>query len=176
MKRMLPIALGMLALSSVAAFAQQEDIDKALLALPADNMKATAMVVKFKADFTYDTLKPGTGLVCYDLSGLKGQRAAISVECTDQGNLKRVAQNVKFAGDQAGLDAAEKNGTREKPVFGSVWYHSRGADKDHLQSHTTIAMPGATAQSLGLSDKPSQTDIWLMGAGTSTAHLMIPGK
>ena len=175
MKRMVRIALGMMALSA-GAFAQQEDIDKALLALPADNMKANAMVVKFKADATYDTLKPGTGLVCYDLSGLKGQRSPLSMECTDQGNLKRVAQNVKFAGDQAGLDAAEKNGTREKPVFGSVWYHSQGADKDHLRSHTTIAVPGATAQSLGLGDKPSQTDIWLMSAGTSTAHLMIPGK
>ena len=174
MKRMLPIVLGMLSLSA-GAFAQQEDIDKALLALPADNMKANAMVVKFKADGTYDTLKPGTGLVCFDLSGLKGQRAPISVECTDQGNLKRVAQNVKFAGDQAALDAAEKNGTREKPVFGSVWYHAQGADKDHLRTHTTIAVPGATAQSLGLSDKPSQTDVWLMNTG-STAHLMIPGK
>lgn len=175
MKRMLPIALGMLAVTAVA-FAQQEDIDKALLALPAENMKANAMVVKFKADATYDTLKPGTGLVCYDLSGLKGQRAPVSVECTDQANLKRVAQNVKFAGDQAGLEAAEKNGTREKPAFGSVWYHSQGADKDHLRTHTTIAVPGATAQSLGLGDKPSQTDVWLMNTGTSTAHLMIPGR
>ena len=175
MKRILPIALGMLALSA-GAFAQQEDIDKALLGLPADNMKANAMVVKFKADATYDTLKPGTGLVCYDLSGLKGQRAPLSIECTDQGNLKRVSQNVKFAGDQAALDAAEKDGSRVKPVFGSVWYHSQGADKDHLRMHTTIAVPGATAQSLGIGDKASQTDVWLMNAGSSTAHLMIPGK
>lgn len=175
MKRMLWIALGISALSA-GAFAQQEDIDKALLALPAENMKANAMVVKFKADASYDTLKPGSGLVCYDLSGLKGQRAPISVECTDQGNLKRVAQNVKFAGDQPALEAAEKSGTREKPVFGSVWYHAQGADKEHLRTHTTIAMPGATAQSLGVGDKPSQTDIWLMNPGTTTAHLMIPGK
>ena len=42
--------------------------------------------------------------------------------------------------------------------------------------HTTIAVPGATAQSMGLPDNNKQGGVWIMNAGTSTAHLMIPGS
>ena len=62
---------------------------------------------------------------------------AFMVECTSKGNLPRAAQNMKIeaAGDkakaQAAFDAAEKDGTRVKPEFGSVWYHYMGADADH---------------------------------------------
>jgi hypothetical protein len=34
----------------------------------------------------------------------------------------------------------------------------------------------ATAQSLGLPDNPKQGGVWIMNAGTSTAHLMTPGS
>jgi hypothetical protein len=77
---------------------------------------------------------------------------------------------------QAMIDAAEKDGTRVKPEFGSVWYHVLGADKDHAHNHLTIAVPGATAQSLGLPDNGRQGGVWIMNAGTTTAHLMIPGQ
>jgi hypothetical protein len=40
----------------------------------------------------------------------------------------------------------------------------------------TIAVPGATAQSMGLSDKRTQNSVWIMNAGTTTAHLMVPGE
>jgi hypothetical protein len=63
-----------------------------------------------------------------------------------------------------------------KPAFGSVWYHLSGADKDHARSHMTIAVPMATAQSLGLPDKSTANGIWIMNAGTTTAHLMVPGE
>jgi hypothetical protein len=42
--------------------------------------------------------------------------------------------------------------------------------------HTTVAVPGATAQSLGLPDNPQKGGVWIMNAGTSTAHLMTPGS
>ena len=76
-----------------------------------------------------------------------GQQA-FSIECTSLGNLERAAQNLKFealgdkAKTQAALDAAEKDGTRVKPEFGSVWYHIQGADKDHGRPHMTVAVPG----------------------------------
>ena len=41
--------------------------------------------------------------------------------------------------------------------------------------HTTIAVPGATTQSPGLPDNPKQGGVWIMNAGTTTAHLMTPG-
>ena len=182
MKR-IAMVLSILVISS-GAFGQSPDqaaIDKALLAAPG-NLKATATVIKWKPDFTYDTLKKGTGsLVCYDKSGQPNQPAFI-VECTNVANLDRAAQNMKFEtmGDkakvQAALDAAEKDGTRAKPAFGSVWYHVMGPDQEHARTHMTIAVPGATTQSLGLPDNNKQGGVWIMNSGTSTAHLMTPGE
>jgi hypothetical protein len=76
---------------------------------------------------------------------------------------------------QAALDAAEANGTRVKPEFGSVFYSMNGPDQASARIHVTIAVPGATAQSLGLPDNPKQGGAWIMNAGTSTAHIMTPG-
>jgi len=161
--------------------ASQAEVDTALLAAPA-NLKNQATVIKWKPDFTYQTLRKGTNrLVCYDRSGFPLQQP-FSIECTSIANLDRVAQNLKFeaAGDrakaQALIDAAEKNGTRVKPEYGSVWYHVMGADREHTRTHITIAVPGATTQSTGLPDSPSQGGVWIMNAGTTTAHLMIPGQ
>ena len=180
MKRTNLIVLSLLA-ASASVFAQdQAAIDKALLAAPAQ-LKAGATVIKWKADFTYDTLKKGTNkLVCYDKSGLQGQPAYL-VECTSLGNLERAAQNLKFeamgAQKQAALDAAEKDGTRVKPEFGSVWYHSMaGPDPEHPRTHVTIAVPGATTKTLGLPESGASGGVWIMNAGTTTAHLMTPGE
>ena len=158
--------------------ASQADVDKALLAAPA-NAQNQATVIRWKADFTYDTLRKGTNrLVCYDRSGQPGQ-AAFSVECTSLANLDRVAQNMKFEamGDkkQAMLDAAEKDGTRVKPEYGSVFYNLGGPDRERARAHTTVATPGATSASTGLPDNPKPGGAWIMNAGTTTAHIMIPG-
>ncbi len=182
MKLILPIVASVLVFSASAwAEAPSDPIEKALMAAPA-NLKAAATVIKWKPDYTYETLRKGTNrLVCYDKSGLPGE-PAFMVECTNLGNLDRAAQNLKFEANpdkkagQAGLDAAEKDGTRVKPEFGSVWYHALGPDPDHPRMHMTIAVPGATPQSLGLPDNNKQGGVWIMNAGTSTAHLMTPGE
>jgi hypothetical protein len=183
MKRMVLLVVGVAALSA-GAFAQApaDAIEKALTPAPR-NMKEGAAVIKFKADGTYDTLKPGTNkLVCYDRSGDPGQQP-FSVQCTSVANIPRVVQNRKFekiadkAARQAAIDAAEKDGTRVKPEFGSVWLTLNGADKEHATHvHTTIAVPGATTQSMGLPSDNKQGGVWIMNAGTSTAHLMTPGS
>jgi hypothetical protein len=165
--------------ASIAALAQSPEIEKPLAAAPAQ-LKDAATVIKWKPDFTYDTLKKGTNrLVCYDRSGLPGQQA-FSLECTSLGNLDRAAQNLKFeamgAQKQPMLDAAEKDGTRVKPEYGSVWYHLMGADAEHARKHMTIALPGATTQSTGIPDNNKQGGVWLMNAGTTTAHIMTPGE
>ena len=187
MKRMIPIVLSTLAVSTMAvstsalAQAPADAIATALAAAPA-NLREGATVVTWKPDFTYDTLKKGTNrLVCYDRSGFPGQQP-FSIQCTSIANLDRVAQNLKFeaAGDksktQAMLDAAEKDGTRVKPEYGSVWYHLMGPGREHTGTHrVTIAVPGATTQSIGLPDNPRQGGAWIMNAGTTTAHIMVPG-
>jgi len=177
MRRNALVFAGFLAMSA-GVLAQSPDIDTPLLAAPA-NLREGATVVKWKPDFTYDTLRKGTNrLVCYDRSGQPGQQP-FSLECTSIANLDRVAQNMKFEamGDkkQAMLDAAEKDGTRVKPEFGSIFYNLGGADREHTRAHMTVAVPGGTAQSLGLPDNNKQGGAWIMNAGTSTAHIMIPG-
>jgi hypothetical protein len=182
MRRTILVVLGMLALlSSVIAQTPDESIERALAAAPR-SMKENATVIKWKPDLTYETLKKGTNrLVCYDRSGEPGQQP-FAVQCTSIGNLDRVAQNRKFeaiadkTARQAALDAAEKDGTRVKPEFGSVWLTMNGPDREHARIHTTVAVPGATSQSLGLPDNPRQGGVWIMNAGTTTAHLMIPGS
>jgi len=174
------VCSGLLAISTTAV-AQSPAIDKALAAAPRQ-ARDGATVIQFKADGTYDTLKKGTNrIVCYDRSGEPG-RAAFAVQCTSIGNLERVAQNRKFEAmqdknaRQKALDEAEAKGTRVKPEFGSVWYDMNGPDQEHAHIHVTIAVPGATAQSLGLPDTPSKGGAWLMNPGTSTAHIMTPGS
>lgn len=158
------------------------DVDQALLAAPAA-LRDQATVIKWKPDFTYTVLRKGTnGLVCYDRSGFP-QQQPFSVQCTSMANLPREAQNMKAEAtgerskSEAMLTAMEQDGTRAKPEFGSVWYHVAGPDKDHVSPHmVTIAVPGATAASLGIPDKRRTDGAWIMNAGTSTAHIMIPGK
>jgi hypothetical protein len=198
MKRMLLVILGVLAVSTSALAqggrgapapppalepgASQADVDKAVLAAP-ETLRSQATVIKWNpANWTYTTLRKGTNrIVCFDKSGLPGQ-LPYSLECTMLGNMDRVTQNMKFEAEadaakrRAALDAAEKDGTRAKPEFGSIWWHLMGKDQATARTHYTIAVPGATAQSLGLPDNGKTGNVWIMNAGTSTAHLMIPGE
>jgi hypothetical protein len=158
--------------------ASQADVDTALLAAP-PNLAGQATVIKWKADFTYDTLRKGTNrLVCYDRSGQAGQ-PPFSTECTSLGNLERVTQNMRFEamgeGKQATLESAEKDGTRVKPEYGSIFYNFGGAERGRGRGHMTVAVPGATTQSTGLPDNNKMGGAWIMNAGTSTAHIMVPG-
>ena len=181
MKRMVPIILSVLAIAgSLSAQTPDDSINRALAAAP-PQMKDGATVIKWKPDYTYDTLRKGTNrLVCYDRSGEPG-RQPFAVQCTSIANLDRVAQNRKFeaiadkAARQAAIDAAEKDGTRVKPEYGSVFYMMNGPDQEHARGHMTVALPGATSQSTGLPDNPKQGGAWIMNAGTTTAHLMTPG-
>ena len=180
MKKILSAAVVALGLSSIAV-AQSPEIDKATLPAPR-NLKDGATVIKWKADYTYDTVRKGTNnLVCFDRSGQPGQQA-FAAECTSLANLPRVAQNLKFeaiadkAAQKAAFDKAEADGTRVKPEFGSVFYHLMGQDQATARTHFTVAVPGATSASMGLPDNGRSGGVWIMNAGTTTAHLMIPGE
>jgi len=177
---MIAVALSILAISA-GAFAQAPEIDKALLAAPA-NLKDGTTVIKWKSDFTYETLKKGTNkLVCYDRTGQPGQQP-FAVECTSMANLERVAQSLKMeaipdkAAQKAAFEAADKEGKWTKPEFGSLWIHMSGPDAEHARKHVTIAVPGATTQTMGLPEDAKQGGMWIMYAGSSAAHLMTPGS
>jgi hypothetical protein len=182
MKNIISVVVCMLAASSAGVAQPPADAFARALAAAPRQMREGTTVVEWKADSTYQTLKKGTNrLFCYDRSGEPG-RQPFAVQCTSIGNLDRVAQNRKFeamtdkALRQAALDAAEANGTRIKPEYGSVWYDMNGPDLEHARIHITIAVPGATTQSTGLPDSPKQGGVWIMNPGTSTAHIMTPGS
>jgi hypothetical protein len=184
MKRVILAVTGVLALAAAGVFAQAPagNFDAALAAAPAA-MKDGAMVIKWKADGSYDTLRPGTNrLVCYDQSGDAGEQP-VSSQCTSVGNLDRVKQNKIYeakiadrAAREAALAELEKNGQRVKPEFGSVFYTRQGKDATSTRMHVTIAVPGATTATLGLPDNNKMGGAYIMNAGTSTAHIMTPGS
>jgi len=169
---------------SVSAFAQTQnspEIEKALLAAPTPQAKESATVIKWKSDFTYDTLKKGTSrLVCYDRPVAPGGQP-FSVECTSIANLERVAQSLKIetiadpTARRTAFETAEKEGKWTKPEFGSIFYNLTGATQATARSHATIAVPGATTQTLGMPENGNQGGAWIMNAGTSAAHIMMPG-
>jgi len=171
-----------LAIPSAVA-AQQAAIDKALAAAPA-RARADATVIRWNADYSYATLKEGSSpIVCYDRSDEPG-RAAFAVQCTSKANLARVAQSRRFQFEgkgereavQALVAAAEANGSRVAPEYGSLWISMNGSDQASARTHITIAVPGATSASTGLPDNPRQGGAWIMDAGSSTAHIMTPGS
>ena len=182
MKRVVLIVLGVFVFAP-HAFAQlaEQTVERALAPLPA-NAREAATVVKWNADFTHEVVKQGTGpLVCYDQSGQPGEQP-FSAQCTSMANLPRVAQNRKFeaVADREArtkmLAEAEANGTRVKPQYGSMWIAMSGKDMASARVHTTIAVPGATGKTTGLPEDNKQGGAYLMGAGTSTAHIMVPGR
>ena len=179
------IFLATVAVLAIAAsgYAQTtaELIDRVLQAAPG-RAREGAAVITWNADQTYETLKEGTNrLVCYDRSS-EPRRNPFAVQCTTVGNLDRVAQNRRFRAEsasaeaeQAMLDAAEADGTRVKPEYGSMWINMNGPDHVETRTHTTIAVPNATTESTSLPDNPNLGGAWIMDGGTTSAHIMIPG-
>lgn len=177
---LMALAAVTIAASAWAQAPAPAEIETAVLAAP-PQMRDGATVIRWKPDFTYDTIRKGTNrLVCFDSSKLPGQQP-FSVECSSIANLERITQNLRFEAEpdrakrQALIEAAEKNGTRPKPEYGSIWFALRGKDRETARLHKTVALPGATAQSTGLPDNGREGGAWIMDAGTSAAHLMIPG-
>jgi hypothetical protein len=160
--------------------ASQADVDTALIAAPS-RQRDQATVVKWNADFTYETLRQGTNrLVCYELSGFP-LRAPFAVQCTSVANYDRIAQNLRAesTGDretsEAMLKEMEAAGTRERPEYGSMWWSVNGATREEARPHhLMIAVPGATTESTGLPENPREGGAWIMNPGTLTAHIMMP--
>ena len=183
MKHIILVIVGVVSIQASAnAQTAAETIERALAAAPR-RAREEAAVIKWNADYTYETIKEGTNrMVCYDRSDERNRRP-FAVVCTSVGNLDRAAQNRRFRGESADaaeeramVAAAEENGTRVLPEYGSVWIHMDGPDQASARIHTTIAVPGATTESTGLPDNRRAGGAYIMAAGTSAAHIMIPGR
>ncbi len=182
MKRIVLAVVGVLSVSASAdAQSTAEMIERALVPAPTRTRDAVT-VIKWNADYTYETLREGSNqMVCYDRSDVPG-RMAFAAQCTVLGNLERAAQNrrinilgLRQAERNYLLAAEEENGTRAKVVYGSVWISADGQDQASARIHMTIAVPNATEATSGFSESPRSGGVWIMEAGTDGAHLMIPG-
>ena len=185
MTRTLLITLALL-LAAPAVSTAQSDADviaKATLAAP-QRLRDDAGVVRWDANGNRVVVREsGNGLVCWDRSDVPGT-ADFAVQCSAEANLPRFEQNRHFAleaGDDADarramMDEAEANGTRVLAQFGTVWYSVSGGDQASANPHMTIAVPNATADSLDLPAERRSDSVWIMQAGTSSAHLMVPGR
>jgi hypothetical protein len=169
----------------VEALAQSADaeIQRAVLAAPA-RQRADATVLSLRPDGSIAVLRQGSnGLICWDNTVRAGYDNPIDSQCTTEANRERLAQNHTFqtaggtADDiKARFDQAEANGTRAVSQFGSIYYHVTGDTPDALRTHTTVAVPFATGESLGgLPTRGGPALLWLMEAGLSSAHLMVSG-
>lgn len=168
--------------SPAAAQSDQAMIDRALLGAPAGNVRQNASVVKWGDDGKRVVIKQGTNdMVCWDQSVWPGQ-LPFSVHCTSSKSMDRVDQNRAFYMQYKTREAAEKAikeaetaGKRVLPEYGAGHYGLQGKDQETARPHVTIAVPNATAASLKIPDKNSTSGMWLMDAGTTGAHIMIPG-
>ena len=160
----------------------EDEIAKAVLAAP-PGLQSNAMVVQLAPNGSHTVLRDGSnGLVCWDRSD--EPERSFSVQCTSVDNLPRVKQNHEWrmSGNSADevraiMEKAEADGSREISKFGSVYYSLNGEDLDSASAHMTIAIPFANSESL---DLPTQGNyaaagVWIMEAGTSAAHIMVPG-
>jgi hypothetical protein len=184
MKRIVFVLSLLMTTSTIASAQTAEDaIAKAVLAAP-PAMQAGAMVIQLAADGDHEVLRDGTnGLVCWDRSDEPGR--SFSVQCTSVENLPRVKQNRAWnmSGQTADeiravREAAEADGSRKVSVFGSVYYTLNGEDAASANLHLTVAVPFATSESLGLPSEGSysRAGTWIMEAGLSAAHIMLPGR
>jgi len=178
-------AIALLALAAAAtgleAQSNEAIIQRATAPLSARAAQGAA-VIRWNADGSYTTVREGSNaFVCYDRSGETG-RPAFAVQCTNTGNLARLEQNRRFeaqaAGDREALARmvaeADAAGTRVMPEFGSVWINLNGEDQASASRHMTVAVPNATAATLGFPDSGRSGGLWIMAGGTSEAHLMVP--
>ena len=76
---------------------------------------------------------------------------------------------------------ATKAGTIKPTPYGTMMYRLYGK-KDRIQLLWVLVVPGATPESIGVSDDSQRDEAinngdgrpWLMQAGTPGAHIMIP--
>lgn len=156
------------------------EVERALLAAP-EGMGADATVIRLEDGGVSTVLQDGSnGLLCWDSSG--HDYVQWTAQCTSMGNWSRVEQNHQLQTSGATeaqlrvmMERAESTGTRALSEYGSVYFHVVGDSLGNVSRHTTVAVPFATSESLGgVPTERRPAGIWLMQAGTSSAHLMLP--
>ena len=159
-----------------------DEIAQATLPLPED-LRAGATVYKYDPKTGERiVLRKGTNAIecsprgvdgftwCYN--AVTGPRRDLSAKLRAAGKSDKEIQDA--------LVDATKAGTLEPTPFGTMSYRLYGK-KDRIQLLWVLSVPGATAESIGVSDDSRRDESiagdgrpWLMLAGQPGAHIMIP--
>jgi hypothetical protein len=159
-----------------------DEITQATLPLPED-LRAGATAFKYDARTGERiVLKKGTNFVecqprgadgftwCYNT--ITASRRDFSARLRAQGKSDKEIQQA--------VEAATKEGTIKPTPFGTMSYRLYGK-KDRIQLLWVLSVPGATPESIGVSDGSQRDEAiggdgrpWLMLAGTPGADIMIP--
>jgi len=161
-----------------------DPITQATLPLPED-LRAGATVYTYdKATGARNVLRQGTNQIectprnpddgftwCYNK--VSAPRRDMAAKLRAQGKSDKEVQDA--------LAAATKDGTLKPTPFGTMSYRLYGK-KDRIQLLWVLSVPGATPESIGVSDGSQRDEAinngdgrpWLMLPGTPGAHIMIP--
>ena len=159
MRRVFLLGLVVTALpSALDAQSVDEQIARAVMAAPA-NLQADAAVITFDESGEIVVVREGSnGLMCWDSSNEPGRQGIFNAQCTSELNRPRVKQNHQFshAGGtpeeiQALFDRAEEDGTRELPVYGTMYYHWIGEEdgRPHTKHRGSLRHRGKLQNSAG---------------------------
>ena len=190
------VIAGALMLTAAAAGAQQkpfptvdQQIATAVLALP-EGMRANATVMGWKAQGgKLEVLRQGTnGMNCLAQFAVE---ESFHISCYHEGMepfMLRGRQLREQGVTGPRVDSVRyrevSEGKIKMPVSGALyqlfgkptsWDPATGKLTD-IRSLFVMYIPGATAQSTGLSTAPRQDGPWLMFPGTPKAHIMISGS
>ena len=177
-KFILPTAL-LLVIVGVASAQEksvQQQVAEALMPLP-DDLRAGATVIRYDSAGNKFVLREGTNhMVCSADSPSEG----FSVRCYPkalQGFRDKLEELADATEDEfRDIVSAEITQGKLSVPDRAVSYAIRGAELENALPLTVVYLPGATAESTGLTTTPSHYRPWLMFAGTPAAHIMIPGK
>jgi hypothetical protein len=112
-----------------------------------------------------DDPAPGLSLRCYhsSLNDFVYRSRQLEAEGVSQ------AESVSIRNDEY------ESGAFEMPDY-ALEFLIRGYTKDQALPWAITRIPFATAENTGLPTVPDAHRPWLMGAGTVTAHIMLPGN
>ena len=155
-----------------------EQISAALLPLPED-LRVGAAVIGYNTEGEQIVLRRGTNnftcmadspapqffVVCYP--NIIAEYRARSDELLATGIPEHEYRDIVSAEIEAGkLNVPDR----------AVIYYLSGVNLQNALPLIAIYLPGATAESTGLSTVPNPFRPWLMFGGTAAAHIMVPGK
>ena len=163
---------------AVGAQSVEQQIAEAVLPLP-EGLRAGARVITVEADAKHSVLREGTNdWVCETDEPTEG----FSVSCFRQNFYPLRQRNRELRGqgmaatERLATVAAEIKSGKLKVADYSMSFHLDGINRRRALPLANVRIPFATPESTGLLTEPDDHRPWLMGAGTASAHIMLPGQ